>query len=284
MSWSRTFRRQLRAWSRSTSRSASTSGGTCHPGRGCTGRYDRAQRRPCARVDHDRVLQRPVDQDPVALVEPVDAVAHHAVEVGEVLRDLRPELAQVEVGVACDQRVVGPLDQGDAPVQAPRPLVQLERESHVAARHGGCHPGDVAVHRAGGRGGVEAHADADHRVCRRTPPRHSSRPSPGHAAAPRSSAACRALPRSRPGRPTASCSSARLGELTDDDSRADRRSLVGQPGLSRHRVPRPAGRPAGHRAAPCDRGGGPRGRARRRRGPPRRPRPGRPAWRRRLRR
>src|SRR6266404_9908779 len=77
-------------------------------------------------------VQPPADEDPVRLFAGVDAVSHLAVEVDEVFACLRAELVEVEVRVAPHEWIERPHDLLHATLQAPGPLMLLEREREAA--------------------------------------------------------------------------------------------------------------------------------------------------------
>ena len=127
------------ARSRSASRGASA----------VSGRPSSSARRivvPPSPAGRDAVpARRPSARRPGRCVAGVDGVGHLAVEVRLEADDAGAELGQVEVGVAPDERVERPRDDGDAPLRRPRPLVLLEGEPDVRALPRRQHAGDVRV-------------------------------------------------------------------------------------------------------------------------------------------
>ena len=75
--------------------------------------------------------QVPPRLQPVAAITAIQVVLHLSVEVAVEPVGLRPQLHQVEPGVASLERVEGPPGQGDPGVEGPRPLGQLERVPHA---------------------------------------------------------------------------------------------------------------------------------------------------------
>src|SRR4051794_27826300 len=71
----------------------------------------------------------PVHQDAVGLVPDVDPVREFAVEVRVEGDDRSAELREVEVRISPHERIEGPGDRVDPPLQAPGSLVHLQREA-----------------------------------------------------------------------------------------------------------------------------------------------------------
>ncbi len=77
-------------------------------------------------------LEVPAHEEAVALVAGVEGVIHLSVDILDVRDDLSSKPAQVEHGVAPDQRIEGPRDGGDTVLERPCSLVELEREAGAA--------------------------------------------------------------------------------------------------------------------------------------------------------
>ena len=87
----------------------------------------------------------PPDEQSVALVLSVQGIGHHAVHVLDVGDYFRAEPGEVQLGIAEDQRVEGPRDGADPPLQRPCALVELERHPDTGTAAVVGHPRDVGV-------------------------------------------------------------------------------------------------------------------------------------------